>query len=309
MGGRGMIDFKGRFAEFSNSNYYSRIDETHILELHLGLDDKGRKSFEFRYPFKPVRVKSTSAIEVNQYKKDDYNTLRFSLTDDKMSLIFYSFCEDIAEHTRNLREAAEGYQVILNRFYMWKKMFVPPKDGYLTEEGIKGLIGEITFLRTDLKARLGLSEALLSWSGQELTHKDFSYNDTWTEVKSISSNKETVHISSIEQLTSDCIGELVIFKLEKMSPQFNGIKLNALVKDTLKLFDKDKDMEIFLEKVYSQGYTIDEYYDEFVYVIKSKTNYIVDETFPKLTRDHLPEAIVKASYEISLTELSAFVKK
>ena len=64
-----MIDVKQKFTEFSRPEFFSRIDNVHILELHLGLDEKGRKAIELRYPFTPRKVTGTSAIEVNQYKK------------------------------------------------------------------------------------------------------------------------------------------------------------------------------------------------------------------------------------------------
>ena len=35
---------KDRFEELKNKNFYSRINTEHILELHIGLDEKGRKS-------------------------------------------------------------------------------------------------------------------------------------------------------------------------------------------------------------------------------------------------------------------------
>ena len=39
-----MIDIKEFFAQFSNANYFSRVDNVHPLELHVGLDEKGRKA-------------------------------------------------------------------------------------------------------------------------------------------------------------------------------------------------------------------------------------------------------------------------
>jgi hypothetical protein len=97
-----------------------------------------------------------------------------------------------------------------------------------------GLIGEILFLRGTLKNRIGLSEALRSWTGQEMTRKDFSYNNTWTEVKTINSGKQTIRISSIEQLDSSEVGELAVFAPEKMSGSYDGIKLNSLIVNTRK---------------------------------------------------------------------------
>ena len=173
-----MIDIKALFEKFSNANFFSRVDNIHILELHVGLDEKGRKAIEFRGKFTPRKVSGTSAIEVNQYTRPDYNTIRFSLCDEEVSGQFYKFCEDLVEQTRDVKERSEGYTAIVNRYFQWKKMFVSSKGNLLTEPEIMGLIGEILYLKGTLAERIGLYNALKSWSGQELTHKDFSFDDT-----------------------------------------------------------------------------------------------------------------------------------
>ena len=94
-----MMDIKSQFDIFSRPEYFSRVDNSHILDLHIGLDDKGRKSIELRSVFRPVKVAGTSAIDVSQYTKPQYNTIRFSLKDDDISGLFYKFCEDILEQT------------------------------------------------------------------------------------------------------------------------------------------------------------------------------------------------------------------
>ena len=90
-----MIDIKAMFSKFDNANYFSRVDNVHILELHVGLDEKGRKAIELRAPFTPRKVTGTSAIEVNQYKRPEYNTIRFSLCDGDISGLFYKFCDGL----------------------------------------------------------------------------------------------------------------------------------------------------------------------------------------------------------------------
>ena len=255
-----MIDIRQKFSEFNRPEYFSRIDSVHILELHLGLDEKGRKAIELRYPFTPRKVTGTSAIEVNQYKKAKYNTIRFSLIDEEISGLFYKFCEDLIEQTKDLKEESAGYQAIVNRFFQWKKMFVSSKNNFLTEPEIMGLIGEILFLRGNLAERIGLSNALLSWSGQELTHKDFSYENMWFEAKAISRGAQSVRISSLEQLESDNDGELVVHSLEKMSTAYNGITLNKLVLETRNMFSSNEDKDNFMSKVALQGYEYNNYY-------------------------------------------------
>lgn len=303
------MDIRSQFSAFSRPEYFSRIDDEHILDLHIGLDEKGRKSIELRSMFKPVKVTGTSAIDVTQYTKPEYNTIRFSLKDDDMSGLFYKFCEDIIEQTKDLKNEKDGYKAITTRFFQWKKMFVLSKNTFLTEPEIIGMIGEILFLRGPLAEEIGLSEALKSWSGQELTHKDFSCSDKWYEVKTISRGNTTVRISSLEQLDSDKNGELIVYSLEKMSPAYNGISLNKLILETRQMFLSADDADTFLAKVAMQGYEYNNYYDEFVFEVSGLTRYKVTDQFPKLTHANVPKEITKANYDLALAEIMSFSTK
>ena len=302
------MNIKERFEKFSRNGYFSRADEHHLLELYIGLDEKGRKCMEYRYAFNPVRIRGTEAIEISQYTKLEYNTLRFSLLSDDIASLFYKFCEDIIEQTRPLKYESEGYNAILSRFSMWKKLFVQPKNKYLNESEIMGLMGEILFLKGDLAKEKGISTALECWSGQSLTHKDFSCIDTWYEVKSISSGKTTVKISSLEQLESKRDGELVVFQLERMSPAYDGINLNKLFIETYNLFSNDEDKNEFSSKSASQGYEYSDYYDNYVYEIIGYYRFYVSSSFPKLTTGNVPSAVLKATYEISLPDIMKYKK-
>lgn len=303
------MDIRSQFSAFSRPEYFSRIDDEHILDLHIGLDEKGRKSIELRSMFKPVKVTGTSAIDVTQYTKPEYDTIRFSLKDDDMSGLFYKFCEDIIEQTKDLKNEKDGYKAITTRFFQWKKMFVLSKNTFLTEPEIMGMIGEILFLRGPLADEIGLSEALKSWSGQELTHKDFSCSDKWYEVKTISRGNTTVRISSLEQLDSDKNGELIVYSLEKMSPAYNGISLNKLILETRQMFLSADDADTFLAKVAMQGYEYNNYYDEFVFEVSGLTRYKVTDQFPKLTHANVPKEITKANYDLALAEIMSFSTK
>lgn len=295
-----------RFGEFSKPNYFSRVDSEHVLELFIGLDELGRKAIELRAPFIPRKITGTASIDVNQYKRQEYNTIRFSLANDEVSGLYYKFCDDIIEQTRDIREKMEGYQTVVNRFFMWKKTFVPGNKNLLTEPEIMGLIGEVLFLKNDLSKRIGLTDALRAWSGQELTHKDFSAGESWYEVKTIHRGKPSVKISSIEQLESDNIGELIVYSIEKMSEVYNGITLNKLILDTMKLFETREEKEDFWSKVSLHGYEFNDYYDSFVFEISNCSKYSVREGFPRLQKHQLPKAIVKASYELQLTDIKEF---
>ena len=297
------MNYKSRFAEFLRPSFFSRVDTGHILNWHIGIDELGRKSIEYRSNFTARRVQGTKYIEVNQYKNEKYCTIRFSLCDKILEDLFFKFCDDMVEKTRDVPDATLGYNAIIERFSLWKKLFVSSNNEILSEEKIMGLIGELLFLKNILFKKYGIEKAIEGWSGQDRTRKDFSYEDKWYEAKAISFNKDTVSISSLEQLDSEISGELAIILLEKMSPSYLGVTLNQLFLDIFEAIPNQFAKELFLSKIESSGYSYNIAYDSFVYTLKNIRRFIVDNTFPKLTPSSVPIGIVSAKYEISLLVL------
>lgn len=297
----------GRFSNFSSPCYFSRVDNIHPLEIHIGLDEKSHKTIELRAKhIKPRKVSGTNVIEVKQFQNQEYYTIRFSLIDEELDDVFIMFCEDLVENTRTLEPGVTGYKAVVERYYKWRKMFLANKKNFLSESKIMGLIGEILFLKGNLADRIGLSAALKSWSGQELTHKDFSHEEMWFEVKAISRSSMSVKISSLEQLESEIDGELVVHSFEKMSEAYDGITLNKLVFDTVDMFATLEEKDDFLAKVCLQGYEYNKYYDSFVYELVAFHRFLVTKDFPKLTRSNVNSAVSKATYTLSLVDITGF---
>ena len=228
------------------------------------------------------------------------------LKDTDMFDTFCALVEDIIETTRTCPDNPSGYLVVTNRLYSWKKMFSSKKKK-MDESAIMGLIGELYFLDNYMFPKYGKTDSLNSWSGQELTHKDFSLEDTWYEVKSIHSGKDSVKISSLEQLQSSNYGELVIIPMERMSPAFNGVTLSKLANKIMKEFDSDEDLDKFISKMSEQGFSFDSEIDEYVYQVISIDRYAVNTDFPKIIRVDIPPAIVQAQYDISITSVLPFL--
>ena len=162
------------------------------------------------------------------------------------------------------------------------------------------------FLKDNIFPIYGITNGLNGWSGPEPTHKDFSYKNEWYEIKSINSFKNTITISSIEQLDSTVEGKLVVYLFEKMSPSFNGISLNLLVKKMLNIIQYEGNKDIFVEKLKQVGYSYNEIYDNYVYNMIDVHKYIVDSNFPKIKSQDLPNGIGKVQYEIILSLIEKF---
>ena len=260
---------------------YIRLQGNEKLRLYVGRNNKGLFTFEFRGQHVPTRIVGSEVITVQQTKSDS----------------FYS--------TREILDDNTAYKTLCSRYFSWKKLF-KPNSARLSEFEIMGLIGELLFLRDNMFPKYGLQLSLDSWTGPEMTHKDFSLDDTWYEVKTISSGKGTVKISSIEQLDSDLDGVLAIYELEKMSPSFNGLNVNKLVSEIMNILKAPNLKDFFSSKLGMFGYDFSPEYENYVF---SKTNfkqYNVDNNFPKLKRKDIPPSIQKIQYEIVIPDIDEF---
>ena len=294
------------FREDFPSRHFIRFGDNRHLSLYIGRDDDARYSFDFRGKYKPVRISSSDVIAVEQYKDGDLLTLRFSLENNELLEYFCTFCQDLLDSVKVTSEDETAYHTLRSRYYSWRQLF-RPDNNRLTEAEIMGLIGELLFLKDYMIPERGIDIALESWMGPEKTHKDFSDQQDWFEVKTISVGKESVRISSIEQLDGDTDGYLVVYELEKMSPSFDGILINKLVNEIIALLANASQRETFMAKLQLFGFDFSNENDNLVFALRNKNIYKVDlKSFPRVRRVMLPDAITRVQYEILLTEIESF---
>ena len=294
------------FREEFPSRHFIRFGDNRHLSIYIGRDDDARYSFDFRGKYKPVRITSSDVIAVEQYKQGDLLTLRFSLENSDLLEYFCTFCQDLMDSVRVTSDDEAAYQTLRSRYYSWRQLF-RPDNARMTEAEIMGLIGELLFLKDYMIPERGIDVALESWMGPEKTHKDFSDQQDWFEIKTISFGKESVRISSVEQLDSDIDGALVIYELEKMSPSFDGIKLNQLANNIIASLQSASQREVFIDKLQLFGFDFSNEYDNLVFALRGEHKYNVDtNNFPRIHRDMLPDAIARVQYDLLLTEIEPF---
>lgn len=285
--------------------YFTRIGDNRDINLYIGKDENAHYSIDFRGTFHPVKIVGSKVIEVSQFSIDETQFLRFSLLNSDLLECFSLFCYDLIKSTLGIVDDETAYKQLQTRYLSWKRMFKPNR-GLLTESEIMGLIGELLYMRDYMIPIHGVDAALESWTGPEKTHKDFSLNDTWYEIKTISSGKESVRISSLEQLDSDIIGYLVVYSLERMSPSFNGVRLNELVAQIMDLIPIAIQRDLLLAKLELYGYDFSPEYDNYVYAVSDCVSYKVHENFPRLVRKDIPVSVSRIQYEIILSEIKDF---
>ena len=242
---------------------------------------------------------------MQQGKSEENYILRFSLCNNELLEYFSTFCQDLLDSTEYTKNDEDAYKTLCSRYFSWKKLFRPNKGG-MNDNEVIGLIGELLFMQDYMIPHYGVETTLESWMGPEKTHKDYSTGNVWYEIKAISVGKDSIKISSLEQLDGDNEGFLVVYCLEKMSPSFSGIKLNRLVQGLITKMETAQNREIFMSKLSMYDYDFSPEYDNFVFTNAGYSMYRIGNKFPRLCRKNIPNAINKIQYEILLSELEKY---
>lgn len=298
------------FRECKDSLSFKRVSSTHPLDLYLGYNEIGKKTLALIIENVEMAFQSTKLIEVKiTTRQDGKKAVRFSLLDDTETDIFYKFCEDIIENTKNANQS-DSLKIINSRWNRWLNMFKNPHLLIMGEKEIRGLIGELVFLRDYLFKEYTVEKAIESWVGSQGSHKDVEIEDTWYEIKTCYQSSKSVTISSVEQLDSKNDGYLCIIELEDSNRYVKGhLSLNKLIKQINDMILDINLQNIFLKKVNDAGYSYFEEYDNYIYFCKDIKKYLVNNKFPRLRKQDLPKEIATVSYELLIPNLKDFLKE
>lgn len=299
-------DIRKIFEQALLNQHFIRYEGNKELKVFLGKDEKGNYALEFRGLFNAVRIKSSDAISVCQERDERGEAiLMFSLVNPEILNTFCIFCEDMLNSIDAISDDETAYNTLRSCYSSWKELF-KPLNVHLSEMQIMGLIGELLFLEEFMIPFHGISTALDSWAGPDMAHKDFSLANTWFEVKTISSGKNAVTISSLEQLDSETEGHLAVYQLERMAPPYNGIKLDEIVMRILSGIKSVNEKTTFMAKLEEYKFRFSQAYNTYVYEKKDFGIYRVTDQFPRLKRKDIPACISKVQYDIQLSQIENF---
>lgn len=231
--------------------------------------------------------------------------LAFVLNDRKYSEMFDRFCEDVVDSSRK-QTPESGPDFAYNRFNYWTRMFRPDRN-QLSEESIRGLIGELVVLKDVMIPKYGEEKALAAWMNRKHGKQDFTLDDHWYEVKTILEGVCSLTITSLEQLDRDDAGSIIVVQLRKASTECkDSLNLNSIVDLVDSSIQGAKPKDILYTTLDEIGYSIDSSYDDLCFDCISKTEYVVDDDFPRIRKSQLMPGIISGSYDISIDSITEY---
>jgi hypothetical protein len=288
---------------------FRRVDDSHILDIYVGKDNDRRREIMIVSDIEPGKINSSKALDIQKGKRNDGRwATRIILIKSDEEEVFTHLCWDLIEQSRGAATKSAAIEILTTRFLKWQKLMESGSD-LLSNEVIRGLIGELIYIRQSLKNSYTWDEVMSAWLGPDGADKDFVFENTWTEVKTITSGKTFITISSLEQLDSDNSGVLSVIILDNTtSSDTEGFSFYDIVSEIHnELQTYPSALFAYESKLMSLGYYERREYHEKHYVLRAIRNYTVNESFPKLLHSSVSDSITNARYDISLPSIASYI--
>lgn len=308
-----MIDL---FKKFNDLNRFIKDVQYPIaikgaIKAYYGISEDGLFRIAFLSATETNIEGTTKSIAVIQGNtgKNNYWTC-FDLKNDDLLSVFCCFGEDIVSCVENEPNKAIAASKLRGRYKTWQALFKKPRTP-MSEEKAKGLFGELYFLKNVLLVAYEENQAIEGWSGPDKYSKDFAIEDTWFEVKTINPSSPVVKISSLQQLSANNVGYLIIIRVEEMATAYSGHdnSINTMIQTIISMLKAPDVKDLFLSKVAEYGYDFADDIGNKKYLVKSQEKYVVDRDFPILREEDInSNAVNNVSYELIIRQINKWLK-
>jgi hypothetical protein len=177
------------------------------------------------------------------------------------------------------------------------------RNDALSEQALRGLLGELIILRDVIAPRFTLAAAVSGWIGPQDAPQDFVIAGIAVEVKTSTPTATSLRISSLEQLDASCPLFLANVRLSPSS----GTQGAAFTPETLiaglrqELGENTPARAEFDLRLAEAGYQELPAYAGRWYQWDGTRYYRIEGDFPRLTLPTVPAGVVAAFYDIALS--------
>ncbi|MEK6323316.1 MAG: PD-(D/E)XK motif protein [Acidobacteriota bacterium] len=293
-----------------------RVDSSHPFDLFWALNEAGHYLlvYEFQTSDFPSsrQLPKLSGLDLESRKLDEGGgMIILTLRDRQNWELFYSLCSDLVQATRHSEAQDVAIATFVRRLHRWQDFLKRGKPDMLAEEKIKGLLGELLFLRNHLIRDFDASAAVEFWKGPEGFPQDFNVNKIAIEVKCQSGGSTpTVRISSADQLASQLPQTFlhVITLARADAHEQTATNLPTIVAELRTAIESvsSKSLERFNDLLLLAGYMDSEEYLDFNYLQIAEECFEVRAGFPRIQSSDLLPGVERVSYSIRLSACRPF---
>lgn len=296
-------------AQNTKAGLFRRIDESHPLDLYVGIDQQGKQVLLLVVHGGPPTIPPPGIVEVACNQRGDAEwAIVLQLARPEFDEIFGRLCQDLIDSTRDATPDRGG-ELLLHRLGRWRRLLEVGHRKTLSEAELRGLIGELRFLQTIAISRAGPEAAIKGWLGPLSAPHDFLLAAALVEIKTCVPGSNEVIITSLQQL--DAGSEQLYLCAVSLAPCTDTTKdaftTAMLVADIRQKIEGNHAAGIEFElRLAEAGYADGEEYTRSWYHISGIRYFQVRDGFPRLVPSGTPAGIREATYTIDLGACIAF---
>lgn len=280
------------------------FDDSHPLDLFAGIDPEGRRVLMLITDEAPKELPLPGVIEVTLSQREDGRfSLIFRLARAEFHELFGRLCQDLVETSRT-SEKHDGTARLLLRLNRWRKLLEPGTSHGLSDLQLRGLFGELWFLRSVAIPQFDTLTAVNAWNGPLGAPQDFQLGGGSVEIKTLLPGAHSVSISSAEQLESGSapllLAVVIIDISQGISPSELISQLRAeLAIDVVALAEFDL-------RLAELGYSDRTDSSHLHFEVQGIRYYFVTPSFPRITVSTLPAGISGVKYDLDLLKCGTY---
>ena len=226
--------------------------------------------------------------------------------------IFRQLCEDILIFSAEADSPSAATRKLFERLGRWQSLLGFVRGKALSDEEVRGLIGELWVLTQLLEPIMGLARAVDTWVAADHHPQDFALAGGLLEVKTrLAGARHEITISSLEQLDAGQLPlHLLVLELSPVGTDEPHFSLNEMVES---LLSRARVVAHELEQQASAallawGYVASPRYDALRYAVVGKSVFAVEGDFPRLARSAIDHRIGAAKYMLNLDSLGEYAR-
>lgn len=288
---------------------FQRVDEDHPLDLYAGIDYQGKRVLMLVTEIAPPSLPPPGVVEMacNQRTDQEFAVI-FQLARPEYDEIFGRLCQDLVDATRDVLPR-NGGDALIRRLSRWRKLLEVGQRTTLSDTALRGLIGELWFLRSVALDRVGVEAAVKGWLGPLDAPQDFVLGEAVVEIKTSSPGAQKVTITSLQQLDAGgaplYLGVLCLAPAdENTNDAFSAAQLVRWLRTAVET-NAIASVEFEL-RLAEAGYADHEEYEAAWYRVTQARYFQVRDDFPRLIRAGTPAGVLDASYTIDLGACGAY---
>ena len=289
---------------------FKRVDDTHPCDLYAAVDLNGEHGLFLVSSTEPPIPQNYAAVEMTRARRQDGKwILALKLHQRELRALFTQLCNDLIEASRGINPHEDVGAFLLARLARWRRLLEFGNDGLLSEQELRGLIGELVFMCRYAIPMWSPDASIDAWVGPFDAPQDFCFPGLAVEVKTIRPGSSSVKISSTAQLDAPD-GRLLLAVLSLSASTVDDLKavsVAKMVSDLRQSFEHSQSAtHEFNSRLAAAGYIDNQAYEKICFHVGDIRLFEVRDSFPRLTRRSLPDGVLDARYDIELTACANF---